>query len=69
MCPGGQQEMKEKVLPSFGDTQDHPGSTSDIWHRGLTGHFFGGWVAGIIQRWFSLALLAFHTSACLWTME
>lgn len=66
--------MEEKVLPSFGDTQDHPGSTSETlslaaWHRGLTGYVFGGWAEGNTYRWLSLALLAFHASACLWRME
>lgn len=59
--------MKEKVVPSFGDAQDYPGSTSATWHRGLIGHVFRGWAEGIMQGWLSLALLAF--SACLWRME
>lgn len=58
MCPGGQQEMKEKVLPSFGGTQDHSGSTSATWHRGLTSYVFQRWAEGIMQRWLSLALLS-----------
>lgn len=58
MCPGGQQEMKEKVLPSFGGSQDHSGSTGATWHRGLTGYVFQRWAEGIMQRWLSLALLS-----------
>lgn len=55
--------MEEKVLSSFGDTQDHPGSTSETlslaaWHRGLTGHVFGRRAGGITYRWLSLALLS-----------
>jgi len=66
--------MEEKVLPSFGDTQDHPGSTSETsslaaWHRGLTGDVFGGWAGVATYRWLSLAILAYHDSACLWRME
>lgn len=66
--------MEENVLPSFGDTQDHPGSTGETlplaaWHRGLTGRLFGGLAEGITYGCLSLALLAFHASACLWKME
>lgn len=66
--------MEEKVLSSFGDTQDHPGSTSETlslaaWYKGLTGGVFGGWAGGAKYRWLSLALLVFQARACLWGME
>lgn len=74
MCPGCQSEMEEKVLSSFGDTQDHPGSTSETLslaacYKGLTGCVFGGWAGGTKYRWLSLALLAIQARACFWRME
>lgn len=70
MCPGGQHKMEEKVLPSFGDTQDHPGSTSETlslatWHRGPTGHVLEDGEKVSHRDGSAWLFLAFHTSACL----